>query len=175
MALTFHRYNAELDKMDFFEQTKPGGIVTKQNYDEAAGVVDKAEDALAIALKDLDGAIHDREQDIGKSEFAGHPKFRAKMDEVTANLYTFAGDLGEAYRRMFSAQRQLIAFLQAHKELASVEGETIIFEDEANVAAVNGLLGRIVTAAKDVEALVNRQTALENAEFDKARKALKKS
>lgn len=175
MALTFHRYNAELEKMDFLGQTNPGNIVTKQNFDEAASVVNKAEDALAIALKDLDGAIHDREQDIGKSDFAGHPKFRAKMDEVVATLYTFAGDVGEAYRRMFSAQRQLIDFLKQRKDLARLEGKTIIFEDEANVAAVNDLLDRIVNAANEVEVLVKRQTAREDAEFDKAHKALKKS
>jgi hypothetical protein len=175
MMLAFHRYSVELDMIDFIKLTMPDNMVIKQNFDEAKSVVNKAEDALAITLRDLGGAIHDREQDIGKSDFAGDPQFRAKQDKVTASLYTFVGDLGEANRRMFSAQRQLIDFLKERKDLARVEGKIIIFDDDANAAAVNNLLDRVIDAAKEVNALIKRQSAIEDADYDKMRKALKKS
>ena len=175
MALAFYRFNQELDRLDYHRQLKASGLVQRHHYSEASVLVDKAEDALAATLKDLDQVIKQREAGISQSEFAAQSKFRAKLDEATASLYTFAGDLGECYRSMFAAQRQMIAFLQERKGAARMEGETIVFDDDASAAAMNEIFKRIVTAAQQVQALVERQTARENAEMEKARSGLKKS
>lgn len=175
MALTFYRFNQQLEKMDYHQQLKAANLVQRHHYAEASALVDQAEDALATALKDLDQIIRQREADIGKSEFASQSKFRAKLDEATGSLYTFAGDVGESYRAMYAAQRQMIAFLQERKGAARMEGETIVFDDDASAAAMNEIFKRILTAAQQVQAIVDRQTARENAEMDKARNSLKKS
>lgn len=175
MALSFHRFNQELDKIDYHQQIKASNMIKRHNYGDVAALVNKAEDSLAFTMKDLDEAIKQREVDIGKSEFATNAKFRAKLDEVTGNLYTFAGDLGESYRAMFAAQRQLIAFLQERKGAARVEGEQIVFDDDASVAAMNEISMRIVNAAQKVQSLVDSQAARENADMEKARNRLKKS
>lgn len=174
MALTFHRFNSGLDGMGYAELVKASSVVKRQNYAEAAALVDQAEDGLAQALQELDAAIKEREQQIGKSDFASQSKFRSKLDEVTAGLYTFAGDLGEAYRRMFGAQRQMVVFLRERDGQAKVEGEKILFEDDANVAVMNEIFQRIAAAANDVQAIVDRQTAHEDAELGKLRTRLQK-
>lgn len=174
MALTFYRFNQQLDRMDYHQQLKASNLVMRHNYGEAAALVNQAEDALTIALKDLDQIIRQREADIGRSEFASQAKFRAKLDEATTTLYTFAGDVGESYRAMFATQRQMIAFLQERKGAARMEGETIVFDDDASAAAMNEVFQRIIKSAQQVQAIVDRQTTRENAELDKARNNLKK-
>lgn len=175
MALTFYRFNSELDRLQYADLVQAPSVVRRHNYGEVAALVDQAEDALATSLKELDAAIKEREQDISQSEFANVSQFRSKLDEVTAGLYTFAGDLGEAYRNLFAAQRQMVAFLQEHKTSARLEGEKIVFDDDASVATMNDIFKRILAAARDVEGIVDRQTARENAELDKVRNKLSKS
>ncbi|WP_028101911.1 hypothetical protein [Pseudoduganella violaceinigra] len=175
IALAFHRYNKDLAELKYFELVKSVSVVGRQNYQEAAGLIDKAEDALATALTALDAAIREREREVRASAFARFPLFRSQQDGVTAGLYTFAGDLGESYRNMFSAQRRLLAYLEQHKEQARIEGGKLVFEDDALVAEVNELLKRVTETAREVDAVVDRQAERDEAAMTRARANLEKA
>jgi hypothetical protein len=173
-ALSFYRFHKKLEGMGYFELVKTSSIVTRRNYQEATAMLDKVADALALTLKELDAAIEEYDQGIHKTVFMSIPAFRKKHDDTTATYYTFTGDFAESYRNHLAARRQMVAFLQERDGLATVDGQKILFDGNANVAQLNDLLKRISTTADEVNAVFNRQAGYEVAETEKARKFLAK-
>lgn len=177
MALAFYHFNTELEKQNYVDMTKAPNIVTRQNYDEAFALIDKAEDLLAVALRDTDNAIRERNQKVAQGEFAKFQSFRKKLDEQTAGLYTFTGNFGEAYRNLFITQRQAVRFLQEHKGHVTVakDSEMVLFEDDASAATMNEIFSRMEAAGDAIEAVASRQLSQENAQIAKMNDALKKA
>lgn len=177
MALAFHHFNTELEKLNYVDTIKATNLITRQNYEEAIALIDKSEDLLATALRDTDIAIKERNQQVAQGEFAKFQAFRKKMDEQTANLYTFTGDFGEAYRNMFITQRQMVLFLQEHKGHVTVakDSEMVLFEDDANVEMMNDIFSRMEAAGEALNAVVQRQVSREDELIAKMNKEVKKA
>jgi len=176
MALAFYHFNTELERLNYVDMTKAPNIVTRQNHEEAFELIGKAEDLLAVALRDTDNAIKERNQRAAQGEFSKFQSFRKELDKQTEGLYTFTGDFGEAFRNLFLTQRQMVQFLQEHKGHVTVDedSETVLFEDDASSATMNEILNRLEAAGSALEAITDRQASHESAIIAKVNSDLKK-
>jgi len=176
MALAFYHFNTELERLNYVDMTKAPNIVTRQNHEEAFELIGKAEDLLAVALRDTDNAIKERSQRAAQGEFSKVQSFRKELDKQTEGLYTFTGDFGEAFRNLFLTQRQMVQFLQEHKGHVTVDedSETVLFEDDASSATMNEILNRLEAAGSALEAITDRQASHESAIIAKVNSDLKK-
>jgi hypothetical protein len=177
MALAFFRFNAELDRLNYVEMTKAPHIVIHQNYDEAFALIGKAEELLAVTLRDTDNAIKARNQRIAQGEFGKFKSFRKKLDEQAADLYTFTGDFGEAFRNLFLAQRQVVLYLREHKGHVTVakDSEMVVFEDDASTVTMNEIFDRLKSAGETLEAVTDSEISHENALISKINDVVKKA
>lgn len=176
IALVFYHFNTELERLNYVDMTKAPNIVTRQNYDEVFALIGKAEDLLAVALRDTDNAIKERTQQAAQGEFSKFQSFRKELDKQTEAVYTFTGDFGEAFRNLFLTQRQMVHYLQEHKGRVSVakDSEMVLFEDDASAATMNEIFERLEAAGSALEAVTDRQASHESAIIAKMNSDLKK-
>lgn len=163
-AKAFDRQGKELKQTRYDEYFMAKKLANSQHLVNAYGAIDRAEWILENTLIELNAAIKEREEGLARSSFANQPKFRAQLDEGTAQLYTFAGDYGEAARGLTAQHRKVVAFMQTHLFNVSVKDDKLAFSDEEDLRQATEVFDQLVRARTRLDEVV--------ANMEAARKAL---
>ncbi|WP_211232037.1 hypothetical protein [Pseudoduganella violaceinigra] len=157
----FKRQEKEMKAAHYDEYFIAKNLANTQYLANAERVIDQAEWILENTLTELNAAIKEREEGIAKSSMSSQPEFRAKNDNTTAMLYSFAGDYGEAVRRMTTQHRKVVAFMQTHLFNVTVKDDKLIFSDENDLQQATEVLDQLRQARAKVEEVVANLAARE--------------
>jgi hypothetical protein len=153
-AKAFEAQGKELQNTRYDEYFQAERLANSQHLVNAYEAIDRAEWILENTLKELNAAIREREEGIAQSAFANQPGFRGKFDDATARMYTFAGDYGEAARRLTAQHRKVVAFMQTHLFNVTVKDGKLLFSDEDDLRQASEIFEQLTQARARLDEVI---------------------
>jgi len=153
IGVSLLHFTDQLEDTDYWQLSNLENLATRRNYADVLAVEKKLERELDTAIAGMRQATGKLDTDLKNADLMKKPQFRQNFAPDIAELDAFAAKLGEKYRRLFAAQRQLITFARERDGKIKLVGEQLTYRDKRDEAAASKLLDRIGMLAAEVDAI----------------------
>ena len=162
------RFEDELAHLGFADVLKPEYLASRVSLAHSRNVVEGAEIALEALLKDVNGAVKDREDAMHAVEFSNKDEYVKSINRSLGNAYAFYVDFGEANRRVLDQYRRALAFFEERQQKIQFKDGNLTFSSDADMVMAREIFSNVELAKAKLRSVVEEQTKRESALMNKA-------
>lgn len=170
MDNAYNRFEDALTGLGFSDIMKPEYLASKVSLAHSRTVVDQAEGALEVLLKDVDQTIKEREEALRKITYPSQAAMLRHIEKGTSEAYTYMVTFGEGYRHLLDDQRRVLAFVAERDRKLKYEDGKLLFASAKDLAMANELFDKLEATRLELNALIDGQIKKEE-EAERHRRA----